>query len=196
MSAGLTLLQSWPGAWPPAWRHTGLSALPHTWLRCLVAGIALLVLSACSRQPGDATGGLQPGERAPDVVFRTLTGQQFSLHDFDGPVLVNFWATDCHICVEETPMLSELWERLSGAGYAFVAVAMPHDRPDSVVQLVQDSGWKHPVAIDISGDVVEAFGNVPGTPTSFLIAGDGTLDTRLVGRVDLGKLESRIRALL
>ena len=119
-----------------------------------------------------------------------------ALRDLSGPVLVNFWATDCHICVEETPMLSALWERLRGEGYHFVAVAMPHDRPDAVVEMVRTKAWRHPVAIDIDGIALDAFGDVPGTPTSFLFAADGTLDARLVGVVDGAALEQRVRELL
>ena len=93
-------------------------------------------------------------------------------------------------------MLTALWEELRDEGYSFVAVAMPHDRPDSVVNLIKRTGWKHPVAIDISGEIVAAFENVVGTPTSFLVNRDGTLDVRLVGRVDGAELEARVRALL
>lgn len=158
--------------------------------------LTVAALSACGGQSSTGKAGLQPGDPVPDVELRTLTGERLRLREFDGPVLVNFWATDCSICIEETPMLTALWEQLRGEGYSFVAVAMPHDRPDAVVQLIERTGWKHPVAIDVSGDVLAAFENVPGTPTSFLIARDGTLDTRLVGPVDGAELEARVRALL
>lgn len=161
-----------------------------------VLGAALILISACSERSDASATGLQPGEPTPDVEFRTLTGDRLSLRDMAGPVLVNFWATDCAICVEEMPELSALWERLQPEGYTFVAVAMPHDRPDAVVQMVEARAWKHPVAIDIEGVALAALGNVVGTPTSFLITPDGTLDERIVGRVDVDELEARLRELL
>jgi peroxiredoxin len=165
-------------------------------LRFASCALLLVAMSACTQQSTDTSKGLQPGDLVPDVELRTLSGERLQLGEFDGPVLVNFWSTDCHICIEETPMLTALWEQLRDEGYSFVAVAMPHDRPDSVVKLIEQTGWKHPVAIDISGDVLAAFENVVGTPTSFLITRDGTLDARIVGRVDGAELEARVRALL
>ncbi len=163
-----------------------------------LACVLLVLLSACTNRTDEAASadGLQPGDPAPHVGFQTLSGERLALQELSGPVLVNFWATDCHSCVEETPMLSALWEQLRSEGYHFVAVAMPYDRPDSVVEMVRANAWQHPVAIDIEGIALDAFGNVPGTPTSFLFAADGTLDARLVGVVDGAALEQRVRELL
>ena len=176
-----------------------LAGLPFSWRRhtltaCL-SGALLLVLAACSDQ-SDPALGLQPGGPVPDLEFRTLSGDRLVLSEQSGPVLVNFWSTDCAVCIEETPMLSSLWERLKPEGYVFVSVAMPYDRPDSVVQMVERQGWKHPVAIDIDGSALATFDNVVATPTSFLIAPDGTLDARIVGHIDGEALEARVRELL
>ena len=41
---------------------------------------------------------------APQVQFKTLTGESISTNDLRGKVvLVEFWATSCVTCVEEMP---------------------------------------------------------------------------------------------
>ena len=49
------------------------------------------------------------GESAPDFSLATENGRTVSLNNFGGKVLLlNFWASWCPPCVEETPSLSEL----------------------------------------------------------------------------------------
>jgi len=46
---------------------------------------------------------------APDVSFKTISGDTIRLADLKGkPTLVTFWATDCPGCIEEIPHLTAL----------------------------------------------------------------------------------------
>ena len=179
---------------------------PH---RSILATVLLASagLAACDRPsvsnridaapgPARAATALALGDAVGDVTFRTLDGDRAQLQDFDGPVLVNFWATSCAVCLEEAPALVALRDRLAGAGFEMVSVAMPYDRPDAVLELASANGWRHPVAIDLEGEVLAAFEPVIGTPTNLLIGADGTLRARYVGRTDLAALERRVRGLL
>lgn len=154
-----------------------------------------MALAACSNR-ADAAGALEIGDTAPDVTFRTLTGERPTLRGAQGPLLVNFWATSCVICLQEAPELVALRERLAPAGYEMISVAMPYDRPDAVLQLAQANGWTHPVAIDLDGAVLAALEPILGTPTNLLFGADGTLLERYVGRTDVAALEARINGLL
>ena len=160
------------------------------WLVVMV----LFSLSACSNHTE-----LTPA--ATSVPFKTLDGEKFSLSELPGPKLVNFWSTSCVICLKEMPDLAELHEEYESRGFTVIAVAMPTDRPDSVLKVSQQRNLPFPVAIDIDGSVLAAFETtkgktVLGTPTSFLINANGDLVGRYVGKIKFDALREKLDGLL
>jgi len=71
---------------------------------------------------------------APQVTFVSLKGEKIATADLRGKVVpVNFWATDCVICVKEMPDMARTCDRYRERGLVFVAVAMKHDPPNRVI---------------------------------------------------------------
>ena len=65
------------------------------------------------------------GAAAPDFVLPDLAGEQRTLADWSGKVVVlNFWATWCAPCREEMPMLVEIGDEYRGKGVEVVGVAV------------------------------------------------------------------------
>src|SRR5690242_16848402 len=57
------------------------------------------------------------GDKAPEFSVRAENGRTVGLPDFGGKVLVlNFWASWCPPCVQETPTLSQFAARYSNKG--------------------------------------------------------------------------------
>jgi peroxiredoxin len=130
---------------------------------------------------------------APASTFTTLTGEKISLNELRGKVvLVNFWATSCPGCIKEMPGIIETYKQYKGKGFEIIAVAMPYDPPNYVLKFAQDRQLPFPVALDIKGEAVAAFGNVSLTPTSFLIGKDGTLLEKKIGELDFAKLKATL----
>lgn len=137
------------------------------------------------------------GENAPDVEFKTITGERFRLRDWRGhPVLVSFWASDCRACLEEIPDLSALQRDYAARGFRLIAVAMPYDPPNRIVAAARENKLPYPVAIDPLGQAADAFGPVRGVPASFLIAPDGRIILRHLGRLHSEDLRAPIERLL
>lgn len=134
-------------------------------------------------------------EAVSQLTFKTLTGQQIVLQEATGPVLVSFWATDCAICIREMPQMAALYEKYESAGFELVAVAMPYDAPNHVLAMAERENWPFPVALDVDGEALAAFANVKGTPTSYLLDGQGQLVKRYVGAIPLNKLEQQLTTL-
>jgi peroxiredoxin len=129
----------------------------------------------------------------PDVTFVSIKGEKIAATELRGRVVVvNFWATDCVICVKEMPELVRTYERHRGAGLEFVAVAMRHDPPNRVAEYTEKNRLPFKVALDLNGEHATAFGSVRFTPTTFVIDKRGKIVARIQGEPDFGKLNALI----
>lgn len=65
------------------------------------------------------------GDSAPSFTIRGDNGQTYTPTSFGGKVLVlNFWASWCPPCVEETPSLSEFQKQMKNSGVVVLAVSV------------------------------------------------------------------------
>ncbi|QKO23190.1 TlpA disulfide reductase family protein [Rhodoferax sp. BAB1] len=134
---------------------------------------------------------------APDSAFVLLDGSQQKTADFRGKVvLVNFWATSCTSCVAEMPKLVATYDKYRELGYDTVAVAMSYDPPSYVVNFSQTRKLPFKVAIDNTGAVASAWGDVRLTPTTYLVDKRGQIVKRYVGEPDFAELHRLIEDLL
>ena len=93
-------------------------------------------------------------------------------------------------------MLSATYEKFRGRGYEIIAVAMKYDPPGYVVNFAQTRKLPFPVAIDNTGMVAKAWGDVNVTPTTFLVNKRGVVVKRFVGKPDFSELNQLIDRLL
>jgi peroxiredoxin len=153
----------------------------------MAAGLGWAVLgSACSS-----------GKAAPDTRFVLLDGSQTSTQALRGKVfLINFWATSCISCVAEMPKLVETHQRFHARGFETLAVAMSYDPPAYVVNFSQSRQLPFMVAIDNTGAVAKAWGDVRITPTTYLVNKRGEIIKQYVGEPDFADLNRLIDQLL
>jgi len=134
---------------------------------------------------------------APQTTFVLLDGSKKTTADFKGKVtLVNFWATSCSTCVAEMPKMVSTYDKYHAQGYEHVGVAMSYDPPSYVVNYTQTRKLPFEVAIDNTGAVAQAWGEVQLTPTSYLVNKKGEIVKRYVGEPDFNELHALIEKLL
>jgi peroxiredoxin len=134
---------------------------------------------------------------APASTFVLLDGSKKTTADFKGKVtLVNFWATSCVTCVAEMPEIVATHEKFKSRGYETVAVAMSYDPPSYVVNFTETRKLPFKVAIDNTGAVAKAWGDVQLTPTTFLVNKRGQIVKRYVGEPNFADLHRLIEKLL
>ena len=136
-------------------------------------------------------------DHAPDVTFKTLSGEQITTRDLRGrPLLVSFWASNCVSCLREMPHLVELHHELNARGFQIVGVAMDYDPPNRVVETAARFKIPYRVSLDLDGQIAEAFDDVRFTPTNYLIDAAGRVVFRHTGLMDIARLRDDIIALL
>jgi peroxiredoxin len=134
---------------------------------------------------------------APASTFVLLDGSTRTTADLKGKVtLVNFWATSCVTCVAEMPQIVATHEKYQARGYQTLAVAMSYDPPAYVVNFAQSRKLPFGVAIDNTGAVAQAWGDVRLTPTTYIVDKRGEIVKRYVGTPDFAELHQLIEKLL
>ena len=134
---------------------------------------------------------------APATTNVLLEGSKKSTEDLKGKVtLVNFWATSCVTCVGEMPKVIATYDKYKGRGYDTLAVAMSYDPPSYVVNFAESRKLPFKVAIDNTGAVAKAWGDVQLTPTTYVVNKRGEIVKRYVGEPDFAELHKLIEKLL
>jgi peroxiredoxin len=134
---------------------------------------------------------------APESSYVLLDGSRHTTAELRGKVtLVNFWATSCVTCVAEMPQIIATHEKYKAQGFQTLAVAMSYDPPSYVVNFAQSRKLPFDVAIDNTGAVAKAWGDVQLTPTTYIVDKRGNIVKRYVGAPDFAELHRLIEKLL
>ncbi|RYG12673.1 MAG: TlpA family protein disulfide reductase [Burkholderiales bacterium] len=134
---------------------------------------------------------------APESTFVLLDGSSKKTADLKGKVtLVNFWATSCTTCVAEMPKIVATYDKYKARGYDTLAVAMQYDPPSYVVNYAETRKLPFKVAIDNTGAVARAWGDVQLTPTTYVVNKRGEIVKRYVGEPNFAELHQLIEKLL
>lgn len=131
------------------------------------------------------------GRAAPNFLLKGYPGGEVSLTDYRGQwVLVNFWASWCPPCRQETPLLQSFATEHDGQ---LVVIGVNQQEPADVAgEFVERYEVTYPIALDLTGEVSVAYRvSRGGLPASLLIDPDGVIREIHRGQVrrqDLEKL--------
>lgn len=134
---------------------------------------------------GDAqtTPNLVVGEPAPALAGPELDGGDVALADFRGSVvMVNVWASWCHPCRAEYPVLKQAATALGPRGLTVLGINT-QDEIDNARDFLEELGGKaYPSILDPDGHIAVAWAT-SGVPETFVIDPQGRVRERLVGEV-------------
>jgi peroxiredoxin len=132
--------------------------------------------------------GLAVGNLAPGFTLFDLEGDQISLADYRGQVvLLNFWATWCAPCRVEMPTFQSFYERYQSQDFVVLGIDFDESE-DTVRQFAQDLGIGFPLLLDPGGEI-QALYNIRGYPSSVFIRPDGTIGILHIGIMVESQLE-------
>jgi peroxiredoxin len=126
------------------------------------------------------------GSLAPNFTLPTLTGEDVSLQDFRGQVvLLNFWATWCGPCRQETPDLQRLSEKYQEQDLVVLGVSVDTEETvDAVPDFIEEFALTYPILLDTDLEVFAEYADSGGIPQSYFIDAEG-----IIREISLGALE-------
>jgi peroxiredoxin len=146
------------------------------WILIGVTAAALVWLVVHPR----ARGPVKTGESAPGFTLARLPSGKLSLAEFKGHVVVlNFWATWCPPCVEETPSLEKFATDMKSEGVTVLGVSVDENE-QQLKQFVQQYHLSYPVARDPSAALANSYGTYK-LPESYIIGRDGRVADKIIG---------------
>jgi thiol-disulfide isomerase/thioredoxin len=146
---------------------------------CLVLSVAAIILSGCARRPPESEPVLQIGQAAPNFKLPDLTGQQVSLDQFKGKVvMLDFWATWCGPCRMTMPVVENLQKEF--ADTLVLLTINLQDPRDEVRDYIRAQGIHSRVLLDQEGTVGTMYG-AAGIPMQILIDKQGIIRFGMTG---------------
>lgn len=176
-----------------AWWGVGLSCL------ALLASVALGVTyyrfyqefreMMADFEDGGADLASWEGVVAPDLVIKTVDGEELRLDDLRGRrVVLNFWATWCGPCVKEIPHLIQLADETPSRELLIIGIS---DEDTSTVRaFINGHGVNYPMGQAVEDDLASPYNDVRAIPTTFFIDRNGVIQTVLQGYQDLDTLRT------
>jgi cytochrome c biogenesis protein CcmG/thiol:disulfide interchange protein DsbE len=146
------------------------------WTAVAVAAAILVLFAMPSYRQGEASIA---GKPAQDFSL-TLAGKSQHLSDLKGKIVVlNFWATWCPPCVEETPALNRLQKYIDSRGGMVLGVSVDEDGA-AYEKFLQDQSVIFPTYRDATKKSAADYGTTI-YPETYVIDRHGKIARKFIG---------------
>jgi len=154
--------------------------------------LSIFILAACGNGPGVGIG-----ESAPDFTLKNYGGNEISLHDFKGKVvMVNFWAGWCPFCIAEMPAMAVVHEEFKDSGFTVLAINRGQTLENA--KKFTDSlniSDVYPLLLDTE-DALFPLYQSPAMPATYFIDQEGIVRDVYFGAIDSKGMRAKIQPLL
>jgi cytochrome c biogenesis protein CcmG, thiol:disulfide interchange protein DsbE len=135
------------------------------------------------------------GRPAPAFALKAVgSGETIDLSQYRGkPVILNFWATWCHPCWDEHPVLTQTSQVL-GNQVQFLGVVFQDDE-SRIKNFLQQRGWAYPTLVDQAGKTAIAYG-VGGVPETYFLDKNGVIRAKFAGPMSADDIQTNLQKAL
>jgi thiol-disulfide isomerase/thioredoxin len=159
-----------------------------------VVALILYVFAPGRTQPGTVKP-IAERNPMPDFTFPDMEGQPWSLKTSHGKILlVNFWATWCGPCREETPALVGIANRYRARNFEVIGVTLDEDPDEVVPAFLKEFRVNYPILVPSQNSALAA--GIETIPTSVLLDKQGRIARTYVGVVRETQLARDVETLL
>ncbi|MFI5261466.1 MAG: TlpA family protein disulfide reductase [Candidatus Limnocylindrales bacterium] len=174
---------------------------------CIVALLGLGVLRRTRLAALAVVGGLiialvgvpllvAPGPTPPTASLVDLQGKSIRLSDFAGrPIWIDFFATWCPPCQQETPTLEAVYREHQADGLVLLAISVQETSAQDVQAYATQYGLTFPIGFDATSAVFKAYAAY-GLPTQVFIDRQGIVRSVVRGPLDQAGAEAQLAPIL
>lgn len=120
------------------------------------------------------------GKNAPEFSLKLFDGKRVSLSELKGKtVLLNFWASWCMPCREESAALEQSWQKYKDKNVVFIGVNV-WDENSSAASYIEKFGGGYPQGNDPKEEIQVDYG-IGGVPETFFISPSGIITDKYNG---------------
>jgi peroxiredoxin len=132
--------------------------------------------------------GSQPltvGDKVPSFSLQSVDATTFRFKNADHHVvLINFWASWCPPCVEETPSLEKFSQQMSPRGVQVISISVDQNL-GALKKFISDYHLTYPVLRDPNQVLAARFGTYK-FPETYIFDRNGRLADKIIGATDWG----------
>ena len=120
-----------------------------------------------------------PGDTAPEFRVLTSAGRTMTPKSFGGKLLVlNFWATWCPPCIEETPSLNAFAKQVAGRGIVVLGISVDRNEK-SYKNFLQQHRITFDTSFDPEANVSSSYGTFQ-FPETYIIDRSGKVVEKII----------------
>lgn len=109
---------------------------------------------------------------APDFTLKSNQSKNIRLADLRGEVvMINFWATWCGPCLQEMPLLDELYSKYESAGFTLLGVNVEDD-PSKADGLLETLKVSFPILYDVESIASKLY-DIDAMPSTVFVDREG-----------------------
>jgi cytochrome c biogenesis protein CcmG/thiol:disulfide interchange protein DsbE len=176
---------------PRAARRTAGLARRHKVITGSVVAFIAAVIAVSLATSGTAAPPTY--KAAPSFTLTALgkPGQQVSLSQYQGkPLIINFWASWCEPCQQETPLLASWYKEQHG--HVVLLGLDENDTAADALKFAAAKGVSYPIGFDPNVAVAPAY-DVAGLPQTFFLNAEHRIVDHVLGAVTRAELAKGLR---
>ncbi len=176
---------------PQVARQTAGLARRHKVITGVAAAFIAAVIAVSLATSGTAAPPSYQAAAGFSLTALGQPGQQVSLSQYQGkPVIINFWASWCGPCQEETPLLASWYKQQHG--HVVLLGLDENDTAADALKFATAKGVSYHIGFDPNVTVPPAYG-VDGLPQTFFLNAEHRIVDHVLGAVTTAELAKGLR---